>query len=203
MTLASISLSTNDTDIIDTLCRFLPSHTYINPMVVKIDDLFEGEDGFNLSLNMARSKCLKAHSQLDRTIRDLGMGVVVGLDTMAILDGVFLSTPLNEMAQRDLLLRLSGKTHHIITSLYMMSLGGEVNICTNTTNVSIRDLTTSGLLDDYISTGEGLGRPAGYNISRKGISLISSIEGGDHTNVVGIPLNTLRDMLTELGFSIY
>lgn len=203
MRLASITLGTNDSDIINTLRGFVSASTYINPMRVEVDNLYENEDGFSLSLIKARDRCLKAHSQLDNTTRSLGPGVVIGLDTMAILDGVFLSTPLNEIAHRDLLIRLSNKTHYIMTSIYMVNLLDRniISECT-TTIVHMRDIVTLGVIDDYISTGEGLGRPGGYNINHRGISLISSIEG-DHSNVIGIPLNTLGDLLTRLGFNIY
>lgn len=74
--------------------------------------------------------------------------------------------------------------------------GGEERARVTATRVSLRELDPS-LLEWYLGTGEWRERAGGYAIQGRGAALVRAIEG-DYSNVVGLPLTTLQDLLPDL-----
>ena len=91
---------------------------------------------------------------------------------------------------------LSGRTHEVITGLAVLSPVGE-RVGHRTTRVHVRALTDAEI-DRYIATGEPMDKAGAYGIQGRGAVLISGIEG-DYFNVVGLPLELLYTMLSELN----
>jgi septum formation protein len=124
-----------------------------------------------------------------------GGEVVLGVDTVVSLDGRLWGKPADGAAARETLEALSGHTHVVLSGVAVISDAGSLT-ATAATEVSFRALDP-GLLDWYLASGEWRERAGGYAIQGAGAALVQSI-CGDWTNVVGLPVATLLELLPRL-----
>ena len=117
---------------------------------------------------------------------------VLGVDTVVTLDGELFGKPADAAAAAATLARLSGRTHRVLSGLVLLPVGERVAV----TRVTFRPLTAAQI-DRYVATGEWRGRAGGYAIQERGAALVSRIEG-DYTNVVGLPVAALLDLVPDL-----
>lgn len=126
--------------------------------------------------------------------------VVVGADTIVVLDNNILNKPHNSDEAFVMLKSLSGKTHHVITGICIMSEGTELSF-TETTEVTFNHLTDEQIAY-YINNYNPLDKAGSYAIQEwigaVGIKKIS----GDFYNVMGLPVNKLLKKLNGLGIEV-
>ena len=125
---------------------------------------------------------------------DGGDSLVLGVDTVVVLDGAVLGKPADAGEARSMLERLSGRTHEVVSGICLRSPGWE-EIGRAVTAVTFRELAV-GEVADYAATGEWEGRAGGYAIQGFGASLVERIEG-DYLNVVGLPAALLLEALSR------
>lgn len=123
--------------------------------------------------------------------------IVIGADTMVVVDGAPFGKPADAADAARMLGLLSGRAHEVITGLAVLSPEGR-RVGHRTTRVHFRALRPAEI-DRYIATGEPLDKAGAYGIQGRGARLITGIEG-DYFSVVGLPVELLDSMLTELGF---
>jgi septum formation protein len=119
---------------------------------------------------------------------------VVGVDTAVVLHGRIFGKPSGAAEAEQMLERLSGQTHVVVSGLCLLTPGWEV-IEHEATRVEFRDLTPRDLAG-YLATGEWEGRAGAYAIQGRGAALVRCIEG-DYLNVVGLPASLLVRLLAE------
>ncbi len=142
-----------------------------------------------------------AYRKANEVAVGLDKGIVIGADTVVVFNGKILGKPhTKEVAVRTLHL-LSGKEHLVYTGLALVR--ADCNSYTTrcmVTKVTMKKLTFQEILG-YAATGEPLDKAGAYAIQGLGEMLIEKIEGC-YSNVVGLPLALLADMLNEFGVSI-
>jgi len=121
--------------------------------------------------------------------------VVLGADTVVELDGDLLGKPRDENEARAMLARLSGTTHRVVTGVAVRA-GGRTRVRTVETRVTMRALTDEEI-DAYAASGEGLGKAGGYAIQQGADRFVASLDG-PYDNVVGLPVETVREMLAAV-----
>jgi nucleoside triphosphate pyrophosphatase len=168
------------------------------PFTARAVDVVELEEGD--PAEVARENALRK-ARAARALGSAGGAVVLGCDTLVVLDGVIYGKPADARAARATLRALGGATHEVLSGLALLTPGdGGSELCERTasarTRVTFRTLT-EGLLDWYLATGEWRGRAGGYAIQGAGAALVRSVEG-DYENVVGLPVATLLDICPEL-----
>ena len=124
--------------------------------------------------------------------------VVLAADTVVVLEGMILGKPDDENQAFDMLKKLSGNWHDVITGVSVVD-GDEERKLTNveTTRVKIRKLT-SDEIRRYIETREPLDKAGAYGIQGIGGLLVEKIDGC-YYNVVGLPLYSVSLMLSQFG----
>lgn len=122
--------------------------------------------------------------------------VVIGADTVVVLDGHILGKPKNAAEALQMLTALSGRKHLVHTGVAVIC-GGEVELRHETTKVTFCTLTQREMLA-YIATGEPMDKAGAYGIQGRGALFIDKIEG-DYYNVVGLPISCLNRMLGRFG----
>jgi septum formation protein len=128
-----------------------------------------------------------------------GEAVVVGADTLVVIDGEVLAKPVDEEDAGRMLRLLSGRTHRVITGVAALRLSdGAMRRAAEITNVTFAALTDREI-DDYVATGEPMDKAGAYGIQERAGRFVSRIEGC-YFNVVGLPLARLYAMLRELGW---
>ncbi len=128
-------------------------------------------------------------------------GIVIAADTMVVLGKKVLGKPKNKKEAREMLKKLSGKEHRVITGLAIIDLKtNKIMQDVAITKVKFRKLSKN-LIEKYIASGEPLDKAGAYGIQGKGALLVESITG-DYSNVVGLPLNALNQLLERCRINL-
>ena len=133
----------------------------------------------------------------------LSKGFVIGADTIVVLDECILGKPADAGEAFDMLSRLSGREHEVITGYCVIDVSAGVEACREvTTRVHMKRLER-GEIDGYIATGEPFDKAGAYAIQGKGMYKVTSI-AGSYTNVVGLPIPELVETLRSMAeFSLF
>jgi septum formation protein len=122
--------------------------------------------------------------------------IVLGADTIVVLDGLMLAKPSDPDDAKAMLRLLSGRIHHVWTGVSLIRLATDSNIsfaeCTEVQFAALSDHE----IDAYVATGSPLDKAGAYGIQDDwGAVFISGING-DYYNVVGLPLHAMyRNLL--------
>ena len=121
--------------------------------------------------------------------------LVIGCDTIVVLDGRIYGKPADEREAAATIRALAGRTQQVISGLAVL-VGGEERTAVATTEVTFRPAGEE-LVAWYVGTGEWRERSGGYAIQGAGSRLVERIDG-EVENVVGLPLGTLLELAPEL-----
>ena len=139
-------------------------------------------------LRLAREKA--------RTVAERFPGTwVLAADTTVALGTELLGKPSSPAEAREMLTRLSGRTHAVYTGVALAGRAQESMVVR--TGVTFRTLS-AGEIDWYANTGEPLDKAGAYGMQGKGSFLVSGIEGSP-TNVIGLPLGETLELLMRAG----
>jgi septum formation protein len=133
-------------------------------------------------------------SRLNQTVAEQEI-VVLGADTAVVLDGDILGKPRDDEDARAMLRRLSGRRHEVVTGVSLRTVNHEMGLV-EATSVWFARLAPDAI-DWYVSTGEGRDKAGAYAIQGLASRLIPRIEGS-YSNVVGLPVAAVADLLQEL-----
>jgi septum formation protein len=160
----------------------------------------KGEQPRSYSQRIARSKALTAKERLARE-PNLAGAFVLAADTVVAVSRKIIGKPeyLNEAAAA--LQTLSGRSHRVYTSLCLVTPSGAVRLRTIETRVRFKRLSPEEL-DSYLACGEWRGKAGGYAIQGIAGAFVQKIVGS-YSNVVGLPLIEVVQLLTAEGFPVY
>jgi septum formation protein len=132
--------------------------------------------------------------------RAVGPAIVIAADTVVTLDGHILGKPRTTDDARNMLSKLSGRTHSVVTGVTLIRLpDAERRRFVETTHVHFAALSDEEL-NRYLATEEPNDKAGSYAIQGRAGRYIPRIEGC-YFNVVGLPLSRLCHELAELGWS--
>jgi septum formation protein len=124
---------------------------------------------------------------------------VLAADTTVALGEELFGKPRDAAEAREMVRRLSGRTHEVQTGVALAGPGGEHSTVVRT-HVTFRRLS-EGEIAWYASTGESLDKAGGYAIQGKGGFMVAAIEGSP-TNVIGLPLGETLELLARAGLPL-
>ena len=124
--------------------------------------------------------------------------VVLGSDTVVVVDDEILEKPAGDAEAERMLKRLSGRPHTVASGLALAFPPGRVRSGVSTTEVVFRPFGAE-TASAYVATGEPLDKAGAYAIQGLGASLVSEISG-DYYTVVGLPVPLLLEFLREIGW---
>ncbi len=114
--------------------------------------------------------------------------LIIGADTVVVLDVQILGKPKDENDSKEMLLKLSGKTHEVITGVSLIHIDSKIDITFNErTYVSIKTLTISDILQ-YIRIYKPFDKAGSYGI-QDGFSVHIDKINGCYYNVMGLPVS--------------
>jgi septum formation protein len=148
-------------------------------------------DPAELSVENARRKARVVHARLS----DPG-ALVIGADTVVVLDGEPLGKPADATEARRWLDLLTDRDHEVHGGLALYGPADRERSGHAVTSVRFRGLTEQER-DAYVATGEWRDRAGGYAIQGRGAALVEAI-AGDYLNVVGLPVSLLLGLAPEL-----
>jgi septum formation protein len=119
---------------------------------------------------------------------------VIGADTIVLIDRKILGKPGSKEEARDMLQRLSGKTHQVLTG-YCICCKKKNRFYSETVKTDVRFKKLSDAeIEWYIQTDEPFDKAGAYAIQGLGTFLVKSINGS-YTNVVGLPVCEVMEFL--------
>jgi septum formation protein len=149
-----------------------------------------------LSLEKAAAVAAKLESAAD-VVLAADTVVILAADTLGVTEsGEILGKPADADEARAILRRLRGRSHVVCTALTVRASDHTLTELTRTV-VWMRDYTDAEI-DAYIATGDPFDKAGAYAIQHETFRPVARIEGS-YTNVVGLPLETLRPMLASVG----
>ncbi len=125
--------------------------------------------------------------------------VVIGGDTVVAIDETQLAKPIDEADAFRMLRRLAGRTHAVLTGICIFWPGG-VNEFAVSSAVTFKELSDEQIWS-YIATGEPMDKAGAYGAQGEAGRHIQRIEGS-LTNVIGLPVDEVREALSNLELSI-
>lgn len=144
----------------------------------------------------------KAETVRQKLIENGGEGIIVGADTIVVLDDSILGKPKNNRDAYRMLSLLQGKTHQVYSGVACIDLkSGQTAGGFRMTRVTMRPLN-EGEIRRYIATGEPHDKAGSYAIQGFGATIVERIEG-DYFNVVGLPLELLSKLLEPFGVRVF
>ena len=143
----------------------------------------------------------KARAVLEEMLNEayVGTAMVVGADTMVVVDGAIYGKPEDEADARRILGELSGRAHQGITGVSVWLAGAPANeedisiafrSFAETSHVVFKELDDE-LIERYIATGEPMDKAGAYGVQGKGGEMLVERVAGDFDNVVGLPVKRL------------
>lgn len=144
-----------------------------------------------------------AHSKAAQVAKNHPNSIVLGSDTMVVLGENALGKPCNEQDAVDMLMSLQGRTHEVMTGVWIIETDGAGNTVKEDgfTDVAIVDFWafSEDEAAEYVATGEPMDKAGAYGIQGKGMRLVKGING-DFFTVMGLPggrlIRFFRDFVT-------
>lgn len=186
----------------------------VKPMPAMIDETEHPDESPEAYVKrMARTKVLTVVERIQQTLypdlesaarvprgllRETPLRWVLGADTVVVLGNTMLGKPADHAEAVSMLERLQGAEHYVITGfcLYDMKKSKE-GIQAVHTAVRLKRMTRTEI-EKYLSVGESLDKAGAYAIQGVGAYLVETISGS-YTNVVGIPMCQVVEMMEEMG----
>ena len=133
-----------------------------------------------------------------------GMLIVIGADTMVVLDGKIFGKPRSASDGKHMLRSLSGRTHEVITavSVWMVAAPNAEDVSlgfrtfADISHVTFRDLTDEEITD-YLRKGESFDKAGAYAIQGEGAALVDHYDGALDT-IIGLPATRLIKEFPDL-----
>ena len=166
-------------------------HSNIDEEPIKQSLLNEGATPEIISKNLAELKANKVSLKFFDHL-------VLGADSVIDLNGELISKPENREQAYNILKKLNGKMHHLISSAVISKNGSMVWNYTDKANLTMRELTNLDL-KEYLNkiTDEALYAYNVYQIEGEGRNLFSKIEG-DQNTIMGLPVDQIKKYIESL-----
>ena len=163
-------------------------HSNVDEDPVKQSLLNEGATPEIISKNLAELKANKVSQKLHDQL-------VLGADSVIDLNGELISKPENRKQAFNILKKLNGKTHHLISSACISKNGSMVWNYTDKANLTMKEFT-EGDLKEYLNkiTDENLYAYNVYQIEGEGRNLFSRIDGDENT-IMGLPVDKIKQYI--------
>jgi len=155
------------------------------------EDPLPGEGARECAERLAREKALAIAEKRPAD-------VVLGADTVVVIDGQILGKPTDAADAARMLRLLSGRDHEVITGICLVA-GGQCSVASENTTVTMSEIAEKEIAG-YIASGEPMDKAGAYAIQGIASRWIPRIEG-DYSNVVGLPVALVCRILRQLEFA--
>lgn len=143
-----------------------------------------------------QAACLLAIRKAESVADHVTSGTIIGADTIVVAGDEIIGKPRDALHAARILRLLSSHPHEVITGLCLLdAASGRRREAFGRTRIFMRRMTEEQIAA-YIATGESMGKAGAYAIQETGDRFVERIEGS-LTNVVGLPMELLGEMIRE------
>lgn len=150
----------------------------------------ESPEQYVRRVSLDKARCV---ARLVRS-RNLPERAVLAADTEVVLEGEILGKPLGRDHGIEMLKRLAGRTHEVLTGIVLLS-AKEQDTAVSRSLVTFAPLSDGEILR-YWESGEPVGKAGGYAVQGRAAAFISRIEGS-YSGIMGLPLYELSQLLKK------
>lgn len=144
---------------------------------------------------------LLAQRKAEAVARQIDQGLVIGADTIVVLEGEVLGKPRDKVDAFSMLTRLQGREHEVYSGISIVDAKtNEYETGFQSTKVRMRSLNDLEVTQ-YIATDEPMDKAGAYAIQGLGATLVEGING-DYFTVVGLPLALTAKYLRNFGVDL-
>ena len=162
-----------------------------------VEEAASGEPPAHYVERIARTKASVGWKRMEQ--RSLELRPVLGADTEVVLDGVLFGKPRDADHAAQMLARLSGRRHDVLTGV-ALKRGEDVTFTMCASHVTFRHLSADEIAR-YAATGEALGKAGAYAIQGRAGAFVSRLDGS-YSGVMGLPLFETADLLAKAGIPV-
>jgi len=161
------------------------------------ESILEGENplAYVSRVSMLKARAGQQYLRKSRLVN----APVLSADTTVAINEIILGKPVDENDARQMLERLSGQTHDVI-SVVSMCCEDKMEQKTSVTEVTMKQLSNDEI-QRYIESNEPFGKAGGYGIQGQASLFISRIEGS-YSGVMGLPIFETARLLESFGFNL-
>lgn len=161
------------------------------------EDVLPGED---VETYVVRVACAKAEGAMRRIgWRTMRAQPILSADTTLDVDGEIIGKPENAEQAHNILRKLSGKSHRVLTAV-AVAADGHVEHLLSTSIVRFGELSDEQIAR-YIATGEPFDKAGGYGIQGRAAVFVAEIQGS-YTGIVGLPIYETATLLRRFGIRV-
>ncbi|CCU78496.1 Septum formation protein Maf [Halanaerobium saccharolyticum subsp. saccharolyticum DSM 6643] len=158
------------------------------------EENFSNSDPIELVKTLALEKAKSVSELVEEAI-------VIAADTVVVFKGQILGKPADEADAKNMLKSLNSNQHQVITGLAVLNSSKEkIFVEHNITDVKMTNMTEKEI-DNYIETGEPMGKAGSYAIQGYGGLFVEEIKGSYHS-VMGLPIHQLAKLLDKFNYGI-
>jgi len=125
-------------------------------------------------------------------------GVVLGADTVVVIDGVVLGKPVGPEEAVGMLVRLRGRVHEVVTGVAVVEAETGRSEATAVVSRVLMAAYSDQTIAEYVASGSPFDKAGGYAIQDLNGALVDGVIGS-YTNVVGLPVEATRRLLEGFG----
>lgn len=155
----------------------------------------KGEAPDDYVCRLALEKARRGWNALGEEVR----APVLGADTAVVIDGEILGKPADARSAGNMLARLSGHTHEVLTAVTLANEKQRTRLSRSL--VTMRTLSRSER-EAYCATGEPLDKAGAYAIQGHGAAIVQRLEGS-YSGVMGLPLYETAELLSKAGIHVF
>jgi len=156
------------------------------------------EESLNSNLSVKELVMELAYGKANDVASHYNEGIVIGADTIVVIDGKKIGKPQNHNEAFETLKLLSGRTHEVISGIVLINCKTKeiIKDC-EITKVTFKELNDKEI-QQYINLGEPFGKAGSYGIQGPALAFVEKIEGC-YPNIMGLPVNNLLKNLKKMN----
>lgn len=162
-----------------------------------LEEPLEDEAPAAFARRMAEEKAARGADAVG--LRQMIVRPVLGADTVVDIDGEIVGKPRDLAHAREILGRLSGRSHWVHTGV-AVSAAGRLESRLSSSKVEFAPLT-SAMIERYLESGEALDKAGAYGIQGRAGVFITRIEGS-YSGIMGLPLFETAELLIRAGIRV-
>ena len=141
-----------------------------------------------------------ARAKVIAVARERSAGLIIGADTIVVLDGRLMGKPENETDAKKMLRQLSGKWHAVLTGVALYDVQTRHEVADYEKTLVKFAQMTDAEIEWYVQTGEPMDKAGAYGIQGLGGLFVDEV-AGNYYNVVGLPIPLVYRLARRLGYS--
>ena len=143
-----------------------------------------------------------AEGKAKAVVKNYSDAIIIAADTVVVLNDEIIGKPASIYAAKNVLRRLSGKCHSVITGFCILDTEKNKSITKSVETLVYFKKLSNKEVTGYIAGGEPMDKAGAYGIQGRGAVFIEKISG-DYFNIVGLPLSAVVEELKRFGVSIW